>query len=51
MVGCEKPKKSSPDGTMGVADLELNCEHIVELSSWTCLRNVDRASRGTLRKQ
>lgn len=24
MVGCEKPKKSSPDGTMGVADLELN---------------------------
>lgn len=23
MVGCEKPKKSAPDGTMGTTDLEL----------------------------
>lgn len=47
MVGCEKPKKSSPDGTTGVADLELNCEHTVKVGSrtlffffflemWTC---------------
>lgn len=26
IVGCEKPKKSAPDGTMGVADLELKHE-------------------------
>lgn len=26
MVGCEKPKKSAPDGTTGAADLELGCE-------------------------
>lgn len=23
MVGCEKPKKSAPDGTMGATGLEL----------------------------
>lgn len=26
IVGCEKPKNSAPDGTMGVADLELKYE-------------------------
>lgn len=26
MVGCEKPKKSAPDGTMGATGLELKRE-------------------------
>lgn len=26
MVGCEKPKKSAPDGTMGATGLELKGE-------------------------
>lgn len=33
MVGCENPKKSAPDGTTGVADLELKCKDTVELTS------------------
>lgn len=32
IVGCEKPKKSAPDGTMGVADLELKHEDTGELT-------------------
>ena len=28
MVGCEKPKKSAPDGTMGTTDFELRGGHI-----------------------
>lgn len=28
MVGCEKPKKSAPDGTMGATDVELKTEFI-----------------------
>lgn len=51
MVGCEKPKKSSPDGTMDVEDLELNCEHIIQLSFRTRLKNWELVSCGTLRKQ
>lgn len=28
MVGCEKPKKSAPEGTMGTTDFELREGHI-----------------------
>lgn len=29
MVGCEKPKKSAPDGTMGATDLELRKKEFI----------------------
>jgi len=32
IVGCEKPKKSAPDGTMGATDLELRKGHKVKFT-------------------
>lgn len=54
MVGCENPKKSAPDGTTGVADLELKCKDTVELTSRrrSRLRKKRRFGEfGTWRKQ
>lgn len=53
MVGCEKPKKSAPDGTTGVADLELKCKDTVELNSRrrSRLRKGEGGEFGTWRKQ
>lgn len=33
MVGCEKPKKSAPDGTMGATGLELKREECLIITS------------------
>lgn len=39
MVGCEKPKKSAPDGTMGATGLELKrqaCVVIIIIRNMFC---------------